>query len=62
MRLGVMDFIEKPTDLEVLTEKIKKAQAILVREFSRRILVQRVIFSAALASVPLLHCFGFPGR
>jgi DNA-binding NtrC family response regulator len=27
MRLGAMDFIEKPADLEVLTEKIKKAQA-----------------------------------
>jgi DNA-binding NtrC family response regulator len=27
MRLGAMDFIEKPADLESLTEKIKKAQA-----------------------------------
>jgi DNA-binding NtrC family response regulator len=27
MRLGAMDFIEKPADLEALTEKIKKAQA-----------------------------------
>jgi DNA-binding NtrC family response regulator len=27
MRQGAIDFIEKPADLEVLTEKIKKAQA-----------------------------------
>ncbi|MFO8113636.1 MAG: response regulator [Desulfosalsimonadaceae bacterium] len=27
MRLGAMDFVEKPADLESLTEKIKKAQA-----------------------------------
>jgi DNA-binding NtrC family response regulator len=27
MRQGAVDFIEKPADLEVLTEKIKKAQA-----------------------------------
>lgn len=27
MRLGAMDFVEKPADLETLTEKIKKAQA-----------------------------------
>lgn len=27
MRLGAMDFVEKPADLENLTEKIKKAQA-----------------------------------
>ncbi|RJP46377.1 MAG: response regulator [Desulfobacteraceae bacterium] len=27
MRLGAMDFIEKPADLEALTDKIKKAQA-----------------------------------
>lgn len=27
MRRGAMDFIEKPADLESLTEKIKKAQA-----------------------------------
>lgn len=27
MRQGAMDFIEKPADLEVLTEKIRKAQA-----------------------------------
>lgn len=27
MRLGAMDFLEKPADLESLTEKIKKAQA-----------------------------------
>jgi DNA-binding NtrC family response regulator len=27
MRLGAMDFIEKPADLEILTDKIKKAQA-----------------------------------
>ena len=27
MKLGAMDFVEKPADLEVLTEKIKKAQA-----------------------------------
>ena len=27
MKLGAMDFLEKPTDLSLLTEKIKKAQA-----------------------------------
>ena len=27
MRQGAIDFIEKPADLEILTEKIKKAQA-----------------------------------
>jgi len=27
MKLGVMDFLEKPADLSQLTEKIKKAQA-----------------------------------
>ncbi|MDY6850752.1 MAG: response regulator [Thermodesulfobacteriota bacterium] len=27
MKLGAMDFIEKPADLQALTEKIKKAQA-----------------------------------
>jgi FixJ family two-component response regulator len=27
MKLGVMDFIEKPADLGLLTERIKKAQA-----------------------------------
>lgn len=27
MRLGAMDFVEKPADLENLSEKIKKAQA-----------------------------------
>ena len=27
MKLGAMDFIEKPADLKVLTEKIKKAHA-----------------------------------
>ncbi|MBU0756330.1 MAG: response regulator [Planctomycetes bacterium] len=27
MKLGAMDFVEKPADLETLTEKIKKAQA-----------------------------------
>ncbi|MFO7459920.1 MAG: response regulator, partial [Desulfatiglandales bacterium] len=27
MRLGAMDFVEKPADLDALTEKIKKAQA-----------------------------------
>lgn len=27
MRLGAMDFVEKPADLDKLTEKIKKAQA-----------------------------------
>ena len=27
MKLGAMDFVEKPADLNVLTEKIKKAQA-----------------------------------
>ena len=37
MRQGAMDFIEKPADLEVLTEKIKKAQA------RKMILVERKI-------------------
>jgi DNA-binding NtrC family response regulator len=27
MRLGAMDFVEKPADLDALTEKIKKARA-----------------------------------
>ncbi len=27
MKLGAMDFVEKPADIDVLTEKIKKAQA-----------------------------------
>ncbi|MDM8523815.1 response regulator [Desulfococcaceae bacterium HSG8] len=27
MKLGAMDFVEKPADLKVLTEKIKEAQA-----------------------------------
>ncbi|MDD4731506.1 MAG: response regulator [Desulfovibrio sp.] len=27
MKLGAMDFMEKPADIDVLTEKIKKAQA-----------------------------------
>jgi FixJ family two-component response regulator len=27
MKLGAMDFLEKPADLNLLTEKIKKAQA-----------------------------------
>jgi len=27
MKLGAMDFVEKPADLETLTEKIKKARA-----------------------------------
>jgi DNA-binding NtrC family response regulator len=27
MKLGAMDFVEKPADLKVLTEKIRKAQA-----------------------------------
>ncbi len=27
MRLGAMDFIEKPAELQVLTEKIKRAKA-----------------------------------
>ncbi|OEU69079.1 MAG: two-component system response regulator [Desulfovibrio sp. S3730MH75] len=27
MKLGAMDFVEKPADINVLTEKIKKAQA-----------------------------------
>jgi DNA-binding NtrC family response regulator len=27
MKLGAMDFVEKPADLNVLTDKIKKAQA-----------------------------------
>ncbi len=27
MKLGALDFIEKPTNIEILTEKIKKAQA-----------------------------------
>ena len=27
MKLGAMDFLEKPADIEALTEKIKKAQA-----------------------------------
>jgi len=27
MKIGAMDFVEKPADLKVLTEKIKKAQA-----------------------------------
>ncbi len=27
MKLGAMDFVEKPSDIETLTEKIKKAQA-----------------------------------
>jgi FixJ family two-component response regulator len=27
MKLGAMDFLEKPADLSQLTEKIKKAQA-----------------------------------
>jgi DNA-binding NtrC family response regulator len=27
MKLGAMDFLEKPVDLSLLTEKIKKAQA-----------------------------------
>ena len=27
MKMGAMDFVEKPADLAVLTEKIKKAQA-----------------------------------
>jgi len=27
MKLGALDFIEKPADLEILTEKIKKAKA-----------------------------------
>ena len=37
MRQGAMDFIEKPADLEVLTQKIKKAQA------RKMILVERKI-------------------
>ncbi|WP_421901107.1 response regulator [Maridesulfovibrio sp.] len=35
MKLGAMDFVEKPADINVLTDKIKKAQAkkmILVEE------------------------------
>ncbi|WP_027177961.1 response regulator [Maridesulfovibrio bastinii] len=35
MKLGAMDFIEKPADINILTDKIKKAQArkmILVEE------------------------------
>ena len=27
MKLGAMDFMEKPADIDSLTEKIKKAQA-----------------------------------
>ncbi len=37
MRQGAMDFIEKPADLEVLTEKIRKAQA------RKMILVERKV-------------------
>lgn len=37
MRQGAMDFIEKPADLELLTEKIKKAQA------RKMILVERKV-------------------
>ena len=39
MKLGAMDFIEKPADLQALTEKIKKAQAqkmILVEKESEK--------------------------
>ncbi|MCU0559403.1 MAG: response regulator [Desulfobacterales bacterium] len=37
MRLGAMDFVEKPADLDTLTEKIKKAQA------RKMILVERKV-------------------
>jgi DNA-binding NtrC family response regulator len=37
MRLGAMDFVEKPADLDALTEKIKKAQA------RKMILVERKV-------------------
>jgi len=37
MRQGALDFIEKPADLEVLTEKIKKAQV------RKMILVERKV-------------------
>jgi DNA-binding NtrC family response regulator len=37
MRLGAMDFVEKPADLDSLTEKIKKAQA------RKMILVERKV-------------------
>jgi DNA-binding NtrC family response regulator len=37
MRQGAMDFIEKPADLEILTEKIKKAQV------RKMILVERKV-------------------
>jgi DNA-binding NtrC family response regulator len=37
MRQGALDFIEKPADLEVLTEKIKKAQ------IRKMILVERKV-------------------
>jgi DNA-binding NtrC family response regulator len=37
MRLGAMDFVEKPADLDTLTDKIKKAQA------RKMILVERKV-------------------
>ncbi len=41
MRLGAADFIEKPADIEILLEKIKKAQA------RKMIIVERQLNTAA---------------